>query len=623
MGIISGLATLMLPFISATIAFCSAFIITIWFSLTIIYGIIEIINLLLGQPLVGWLMTGNINATNDIRDLFNDNMFSFTSPMMLFLYVGLAISAFMFLIYFIYNAIPFGSARETMSFSSGFLGFALIVLAICWMPFLYSLLVLVSCALMTGLNSLLSLAKINNSETSNFNVVAARDNVVSNLIKLKNLKEQGEFLYVDINKQEIQDWMKTHLQSNEIVSFNNLIESWNNFLSDQNLSIDKIDKWIILLNDLDVNDFSNLTSEQKEILTELGSFSQSLDLMNIYYNNILVKILDFDELEMFNKWFISSTSIDFKNFRLNQQIFNLNNLENNVTIERFAFYIVNNGIIYSNKFSQNIVNILYSLALGKDMVFVPGWSDNVIGQSWDLFWMIPKEMKMVGMNITVYLFYNIKVIAIGTIINSVLITSMITFSLVLLRRFVYIAFWPIYMLFCLSRAGQGDLSFARDGISELFHKFISILIFGLLWNFICLLTTSIFAAIDQIKPSDLFGSETWIMDLFKLFVVIGIIICGFSLINDFLQKLAEEKSPANAGAAEASKAASSAGSQTSKIKNKATNSASKAAKSVGKKTSQAWNGAGKNAWNSSKGTGFKNRASSTAKAMAGFKKGGK
>lgn len=159
-------------------------------------------------------------------------------------------------------------------------------------------------------------------------------------MKLKELKEKAQFLYVDINNQEIQNWIKTNLQGNEIVPFNNLIESWNNFLSDQNLSIDKIDSWIEILNNLNINDYFILTKNEKEILIEIGSFSQSLEFMGVYYNNIFVKIQDFDELEMFNQWFVSSTTINFRDFRLNQQIFNLNNLENNVTIKSLLYCIL-------------------------------------------------------------------------------------------------------------------------------------------------------------------------------------------------------------------------------------------------------------------------------------------
>ena len=56
---------------------------------------------MLGQPFVGWLITGDINATNDLEILTKHGMFSLTSPIMMFLYVGMIISAFLFVIYFL------------------------------------------------------------------------------------------------------------------------------------------------------------------------------------------------------------------------------------------------------------------------------------------------------------------------------------------------------------------------------------------------------------------------------------------------------------------------------------------------------------------------------------------
>ena len=180
------------------------------------------------------------------------------------------------------------------------------------------------------------------------------------------------------------------------------------------------------------------------------------------------------------------------------------------------------------------------------------------------------------------------------------------------------------MLYLLARSGgTGDSSFAKFGINELFFKFINILIFGLLWNFICFLTTSIFTILDQTNPSELFGSQTWIMDIFKLFAVIGIIISGFAIIGDILQKLSEEKSNASSGASEVAKASSKASSETSKMKNKASRSMSKSTKSFNKNMGQRWNGAGRSAWTETKGQGFKARTGATAKAMFNYKGGGK
>lgn len=619
MGIISGIATLMLPFINVTIAFCAAFVVSIWFTLTIIYGIIEIINLLLGQPLVGWLITGDINATNDIRNLFSSNMFSFTSPIMMFLYVALAISLFMFLVYFIFQMFQF-KTLDNFSVSSTILSFSLIILSVIWIPFLYSLLVLVSASLMIGITSLLSLAKINSSESYNFDVNTLKNNLIENLQKLKSLKAQGRFLYVDLENPKIQEWTKNHLNAQEIVSFQTLVENWNNFLTDNNLPMNKFNNWIDTLNSINYHDFSQLTFDQKSVLAELGAFSQCLNLLNHCYDDIFHKILILEELREFNGWFISSSSINLEEFRLNIQVFDLNLLDREFTIENFAFYVLHNQVIYSNKFSQNLVNILYSLALGKNSVFIPGWSDNVIEQSWNLFWIIPTEMKLLGLNFTAYLFYNLKVILIGSIINSILITSIIIFAFTLLRRFVYIAIWPIYALFLLANAGaKGDFSIVRSGINDLFYKFVNILVFGLLWNFICLLTTSIFAALDQIDAKEFFGSEAWIMDIFKLFVVIGIIIDGFAIIGDIIQKLSEEKTSASSGASEIAKASSKASKDTSHIKNKASQSVKRTSKSIGRR----WERGGRDAWVNTKGQGFKARTTTTAKAMFNYRAGGK
>lgn len=617
MGIVSSLATLLLPFISITISFCTAFVILVWFTLTIIYAITEIINLLLGQPLVGWLITGDISATNDVRNLFSNNMFSFTSPIMMFLYVGLAVSLFMFLVYFLFQIFEFKTI-DNFSLSSSVFSFCLIIFSLIWIPFLYSMLVLVTASLMTGLTSLLNLARLNNSQANNFDLESTKTSLINNLFKLKNLKEQGQFLFIDIEKPEIQEWIKKRLSYQETISFNTLVQNWNNLLTDSNLSKDKLDNWINILNAIDTKDISKLTQDQKNLLTELGSFSQTLNLLNTHYDAIFSKILSIDELKEFNKWFIQSDSIDFESFRLNHKIFNLNNLEKNMTIEGFAFYILNNKIVFSNKFSQNLVNILYSLALGKNAVFVPGWSNDVVEQSWNLFWVIPWEMKTLGVNITAYLFYNVKVILIGSLINSVLISALIIFALILLKRFVYIAMWPIYMLFLLARSsGQGSLSFAKLGINELFYKFINILVFSLLWNFICLLTSSVFAAINEVNPYDLFNNEVWIIDVFKLFVIIGIIISGFNLTADILQKLSEEKSGASSGASEIARAGSKSSAEASKLKKKSYQST----KQVGKSINKRWNGGGRDAWTNSKGQGFKVRTTSTAKAMFNYKRG--
>ncbi len=619
MGIISGVATLMLPFISATIAFCSAFIITIWFALTIIYAIIEIINLLLGQPLVGWLMTGNIASTNDIRNLFNNQMFSFTSPIIIFLYIGLAISLLMVVIYFIAQ-IFMNNKVDSFNFSSSFFSIGLIILSVVWIPFLYSLLVLTTATLMIGLTSLLNLAKVNNSISNAFDVAVSREKLVTNLLSLKLLKEQGQFNFVDINDSVIQEWMNSHLSSNERVAFKTLIENWNVFLADNNLSIEQLDKWINDLNTLDLNDLSKLTISQKETLIALGNFSQGLYLMNSTYDTIFNKILSINELKIFNSWFITSNSIDLETFRLNNNIFDLNNLDENLTIEQFAFYTVNNQIIYSNKFNQNLVNILYSLALGKNVVFVPGWSTNVVEQSWNLFWIIPMEMKMIGLNISAYLFYNIKAIAIGTIINSVLVTAIIAFALVLIKRFVYITFWPFQMFFILARStGQGNFEQVKEGFNELFYKFISILVFGFLWNFLCLLVTSIFMGLDSINPSELFGNETWIMDIFKLFIIIGIFIIGFPLIQEVIQKLSEEKSGASQGASEIIRAKREAENENRKIKDRGMQSARKASKSINRSMSEKWNNTGRQVFQDTKGQGFRARTGATARAMYNYR----
>lgn len=559
MGILSLLGGLITPLIQFTISMSIAFVVLIWFTLSLIFAITTIINFLLGQPFIGWLITGDINASNDLQFLFKNGLFSFNAPLMIFLYVGLGISVFMFLIYFVFAIMPF-NIKNTGSISNQLIGISIIILSIIWIPFLYSLLIIATSGLMVVLNSLLN---INNSESlgSQINLFDLKNKTITQLNQIKYLKNQLGFNQIDIESDVIKNLISPWTQENKGYFFF-FSELWNKNFSDTNLNIETIDKWINILNSINLDDLSSLTKEQIEGLKDIYKISLDLNLMNEYYDQFSFLIHD---LEKFNNIFFvlkNNSEIDLKTFILKTELLDLRFLDKNYKLNDFIFILLNNKNIFSNNFGQSLVNILYSLALGENSVFVPGWGNSGIGDSLNIIMQIPNSIKSIGLNLTVNLFYNIKMLAIGGIINSILLSGFLVFALILLKRFLYIAFWPIMILFRAARSGSGDLGLIKDGVNQLFYKFLSIIIFALMWNFISVLTTGIFQGIDKMTD---WKVDYWIIEVLKLFVIIGLIWGSFILIKEFLEIMEQDRLLANAGASEVASAKSKAENQASKI----------------------------------------------------------
>lgn len=592
MGILSLLGGLITPLIQFTISMSIAFVVLIWFTLSLIFAITTIINFLLGQPFIGWLITGDINASNDLQFLFKNGLFSFNAPLMIFLYVGLGISVFMFLIYFVFAIMPF-NIKNTGSISNQLIGISIIILSIIWIPFLYSLLIIATSGLMVVLNSLLN---INNSESlgSQINLFDLKNKTITQLNQIKYLKNQLGFNQIDIESDAIKNLISPWTQENKGYFFF-FSELWNKNFSDTNLNIETIDKWINILNSINLDDLSSLTKEQIEGLKDIYKISLDLNQMNEYYDQFSFLIHD---LEKFNNIFFvlkNNSEIDLKTFILKTELLDLRFLDKNYKLNDFIFILLNKKNIFANDFGQTLVNILYSLALGENSVFVPGWGNSGIGDSLNIIMQIPNSIKSIGLNLTVNLFYNIKMLAIGGIINSILLSGFLVFALILLKRFLYIAFWPIMILFRAARSGSGDLGLIKDGINQLFYKFLSIIIFALMWNFISVLTTGIFQGIDKMTD---WKVDYWIIEVLKLFVIIGLIWGSFILIKEFLEIMEQDRLLANAGASEVASAKSKAENQASKISKDW-----KSAKASGSKKIDPIKKNVKENWSSTKGQG--------------------
>ena len=592
MGILSLLGGLLTPLIQFTISMSMAFVVLIWFTLSLIYAITTIINFLLGQPFIGWLITGDINASNDLQFLFKNGLFSFNAPLMIFLYVGLGVSVFMFVMYFVVTIMPF-NIKNTGNISNQLIGISIIILSIIWIPFLYSLLIIATSGLMVVLNSLLN---INNSESlgSQINLFDLKNKTITQLNQIKYLKNQLEFKQIDIESEAIKNLINPWTQENKGYFFF-FSELWNKNFSDANLSIQRIDKWIDILNSINLDDLSSLTKEQIEGLKDVYKISLDLNQMNEYYDQFSFLIHD---LEKFNNIFFTAkgdSQIDLKKFILKMELLDLRFLDKNYKLNDFIFILLNSKNIFANDFGQTLVNILYSLALGENSVFVPGWGNSGVSDSLNIIMQIPNSIKTPGINVSLNLFYNIKMLAIGGIINSILLSGFLVFALILLKRFLYIAFWPIMILFRAARSGSGDLGLIKEGVNQLFYKFLSIIIFALMWNFISVLTTGIFQGIDKMTD---WKVDYWIIEVLKLFVIIGLIWGSFILIKEFLEIMEQDRLLANAGASEVASAKSKAENQASKISKDW-----KSAKASGSKKIDPIKKKVKENWSSTKGQG--------------------
>lgn len=598
-GFISAAASLMMPFITITIQLMIAFVILVWFTLSLIYAAVKIIDYMLGQPFVGWLITGDINATNDLEILTKNGMFSFTSPIMMFLYVGMIISAFLFVIYFLSSLLPFTN-HDVGSIKTRVWGILMICLSFIWIPFLYSLLAIVTNGLMIGLFSLLKVKK-NTTSTINWNNL--KENTITNLSKLNTLLTQLDFKYVDLDSEEVQNFINKNFNSQNKLIFSKFVQLWNENFANKKISDSIINNWIDTINSINLNDLNSLNTEQIKHIVSLKEFSDVMYQMNLYIKDINSYIPSNDVLLEFNQFFLTSSSIDLSTFNIRTEILDLNNIKSNKNIGDICSYILFNKNYSDISFSQSLVDIIYSLILGKEATFNAGW-DYSLDTSFNIIWMIPAEIKMIFLNISIHLAYVIKMLVIGGVVNSLLLPAIYIFALVLLKRFVYIAFWPIMILIGYAR-NQGENQISKKYLNELFYKTINIIAFALLWNFISVLTTSIFEALNK---TNIFENELWIKEIFFVFVVIGIVMCSFVIIKTFLSDMEKDRSIIASGASEINSAKRRIEKETKGTTNKSKGSFNKANKNFqNNKTVKDF----KTGWNSAKGQGI------SAKFMAG------
>lgn len=532
--------TVMAPFITVTIQLMIAFVILIWLSLSLIFAMTKIIDFLLGQPFLGWILTGNINSINNIEFITKQGMFSFTAPIMIFLYVGIVISLFLWLIYFICFLIPFSNVG---SLKVRGIGIFTIVTATFWIPFIYSLLTITTNGLMLGLYVLFKQKK---QIEQKWDLNLLKQATINNLFSLKELFSQIEIKQINPSDPKIEELINLNFGTSEKLNFLSFIDLWNaNFISGK-INVKSIDSLINTLKSVDVEKFSNLALEQQTFLMDFSSVFASMSQMKNYYNGF-VNSISLSQLKEFNLLFLDSKILDLNSSFIPMDILKWNSLDKEQnTINNFLTLLIYNKNYLDISFSQTIVNVLYSLSLGKNTIFVPGW-DSLSITGFNIFWLIPLEIKTPFLNINIFLFYNIKMLVVGGIINSILLPSIFVFGLILVQRFVYLTFWPLMALFSLARTGQGDAQFIKKKFSELFYKFINLIAFGIMWNFISIITILIF---EQISKLNIFENEKWILEVLSIFILIGIIISSLTLAKTFLSELEQDRSIINVGASE-------------------------------------------------------------------------
>lgn len=532
--------TVMAPFITVTIQLMIAFVILIWLSLSLIFAMTKIIDFLLGQPFLGWILTGNINSVNNIEFITKQGMFSFTAPIMIFLYVGIVISLFLWLIYFICFLIPFSNVG---SLKVRGIGIFTIVTATFWIPFIYSLLTITTNGLMLGLYALFKQKK---QIEQKWDLNLLKQATINNLFSLKELFSQIEIKQINPSDPKIEELINLNFGTSEKLNFLSFIDLWNaNFISGK-INVKSIDSLINTLKSVDVEKFSNLALEQQTFLMDFSSVFASMSQMKNYYNGF-VNSISLSQLKEFNLLFLDSKILDLNSSFIPMDILKWNSLDKEQnTINNFLTLLIYNKNYLDISFSQTIVNVLYSLSLGKNTIFVPGW-DSLSITGFNIFWLIPLEIKTPFLNINIFLFYNIKMLVVGGIINSILLPSIFVFGLILVQRFVYLTFWPLMALFSLARTGQGDAQFIKKKFSELFYKFINLIAFGIMWNFISIITILIF---EQISKLNIFENEKWILEVLSIFILIGIIISSLTLAKTFLSELEQDRSIINVGASE-------------------------------------------------------------------------
>lgn len=621
MGIFGFIGAASAPFITITIQLSIAFVVLVWFSLSLIYALSEIINFLLGQPFVGWLITGNINATNDLDSLLNQNLFIFNSPILIFLYIAIIMSIFLFLIYFVYSLSPFSTNEFDSSIKPRIYGIVLIILSVVWIPFLYSILVIATSALIMGLNGLLGISQ-NNTINDVYNFSQLKTSLINNLNQLNEWLDGVDLNTVSTNSPEFEAFLDS-LNSQEQSALLLFVDEWNVNWASGLINSSKIDEWIKVIDNINEENLLLLNDEQIKTLNEIAQMSNSISNMSNYLSIFSNKI---NSIYDFNSFFILGNSNI--TFDPNSEIFTfsldrINSLDNPdklTSMKDFCFLLLYNQNFVSINYSQNLVNMLYSIALGKDSIFVPGWSTS-IGTSWNLFWMIPYETKTPFINVSVFLFYNIKMLAIGSIINGVVLIGILSFLMILISRIVYIAFWPVFILFKMAKSGEGNLEIAKSSINELFYKFVNILAFAFAWNLVCVLTISFHNVIDQITY---FDTQIWIKDILNILMMAGIIYSSFEIIKNFLRTLEESRSPFVDGANQIKSAQNAGVARGKRMSRNTQRSVSKSRNDIFKKSQQFKSTPYAKAAKSTKGGIFKkHNAGMTAKRMASNSKGSK
>lgn len=547
-AIINAIFSLVGSAVKTTAPIVIAFIILIWFTLSIIYAITQIINLLLGQPLIGWFITGNINSTNSLNLIFQNGVFNLTGPLAIFIYIGLGTAVFLWLPYFIFSVMPF-NFNNLGTIRSRWIGMSLILTSIVWMPVLYFLFILISGGLLMAFNSFFN---IRSSQTAinSLDLALLKNNLMENLSKLKNIKNNLIFNQVNINSEEFTNFVNSTFNISTSTIFISFVDYWNESVSDKFLSINVIDNWISTINSINLSQLDKISLDQKEVLNQLLKFSNNLNSLSGQFEAFSKSLINSSDVANMNKLLFTlkeNSTINLETFNLKTEFLDLNNLTPNHQIDEFAYSILNNNNFFTNDFSQRLVDILYSLILSRDTRFTPGWGNGDVKTAFDLFWLIPNEFKIPVANMTAFLFYNIKSLAIGGLVNSILLPALLVFSFLLLKRFAILAYWPIVMLISLAKTGQGSLDNSLDSIKQFFYKFISIIIFAVLWNLITFLIVALF---DVINKANIFENQTWIFEVFKVFILIGILIGSFAIVKELLEKLEQDRSLINTGAEE-------------------------------------------------------------------------
>lgn len=588
MGIIAGLIKSLTPFITITLQLTISFVVLIWFTLSIIYAIITIINFLLGQPLVGWILTGNINASSDWNTIVNTNAFSLASPIMIFLYVTLIFSTIMFVVYFIFSLTSVSST--SMALSGKIASIILILTAVVWIPFIYFLLVLGTSGLLYGMSQLFDIFALPGTQgiLDSSNIESFLSSGRHNLLSLKSFLLNNDLKIIDLESVEVTKLI-SQLSSNDQTSVYLFLESWNSFISKNPVeSIDLIlDKLFSgnLESELDINAINALTSLQ-------ANFNQ----LTSYYGTFQTSISG----SLINDWnslfgWTSVTTPFFENIKNSFTVnFMSDGKESILPMATLSNYLITeSGGIAGNDFAQNLVNILYRLALNDpNVIFVAGWTNNILTDGTSILTSIPYQIMTPFLNVSIYLHYNVRLLAIGTIANSLILPGIVGFAFILIKRTTYILLWPFFMMFKLSRGAEDEGELMKASGKEIFFKFLQIIFLSFFWNLIISLGLEIYSSFTN---SSFFQEQVWIKDIASILLLAGILVSSGLLIKEFVQQIEAEKNPFEAGANQISRASSKGSNNASKIYSNSKNRSNSINRSVSRGLAGATTGKKKSA----------------------------